>query len=220
MRADEREKLLKEIEKKEHAETTRSMYFRVGKSAYKAITELAAISGTNKSEIVRKLVTKGLTGRDIEIGQETQSVKLDWLVKESKRNRVDIDALKEGIKVLREQLESAEIHAGNTEKVLAEIYCLLMMDTTLSKSSLIRLIRLTARNPAESEYPDLFADRELFDHIPNAVSDLDEMARFHDINIGSKFGDAIYLGSKSEKIRKRINDQVKRIKGSTGEARQ
>jgi hypothetical protein len=130
MRADEREKLLKEIEKKEEAEATRSMYFRVGKTAHKAITELAAISGANKSEIVRKLVTRALTGKDIEIAKESHSVKLDWLVRESKRKRIDGDALKKSIDDIRERIdwiESSELESSNTfRKLLLEMYCILL----------------------------------------------------------------------------------------------
>lgn len=77
------------------------MYFRAGKTAHKAITELAAISGVNKSEVVRKLVTRGLTGNDIEIAKEGHTVKLDWLVRESKRRRNDDEDLRNSLKLAR-----------------------------------------------------------------------------------------------------------------------
>lgn len=158
MRADEREKLLKEIEKKEEAEATRSMYFRVGKTAHKAITELAAISGANKAEIVRKLVTKGLTGKDFEIGQEGQSVKLDWLVRASKRNQVDVDALKKAIDDIRERLDwikNSELEASNTfRKLLLEMYCILLAVFWAEKQSLSKLVKLAASSFDELQHPD------------------------------------------------------------------
>lgn len=212
MRADEREKLLKEIEKKEDAEATRSMYFRVGKTAHKAITELAAISGANKSEVVRKLVTRGLTGNDIEIAKESHTVKLDWLVRENKRNKVDVNALTEAVKNIRVRLEDLDTDAGNIEKLLTEIYGLLMLDVRLSKSSLIKLIRSAPRDEAESNHPELFADMEIFDRLRDAVNDLDELARFHDLT----FGKETLIGSKIEKLGKRILDQARgnqRIRG-------
>ena len=95
-----------------------------------------------------------------------------------------------------------------------------MLNATLTKSSVTRLIRLIARNPAEREFPELFADTELLDHIRLAVSDLDELARFHDLTIDGTVGSKSFLNSKSKRIQKRINDQVKKIEESRDEARQ
>lgn len=214
MRADEREKLLKEIEKKEEAEATRSIYFRVGKTAHKAITELAAISGANKSEIVRKLVTKGLTGKDFEIGQESQSVKLDWLVRASKRNQVDTDGLKKSIDDIRERLdriENSELETSNTfRKLLLEMYCILLAVFWAEKQSLSKLVKLAASSFEELQHPDDIAALDMANSLSSSVKDLDNLARFHDIKIGPAFGDKNYNGLKVEAIRKFVADQQKK----------
>lgn len=216
MRADEKEKLLKEIEKKDDPEATRSMYFRVGKTAHKAITELAAVSGVNKSEVVRKLVTRGLTGNDIEIAKESHTVKLDWLVREGKRNKVDVDALTKSMKDAGERLDDLGIDTGNIKTLLFEIYGLLMLNAMLSKSFLIRMVRLAPINEAESKHPEIFADKQAFDLLRNAVYDLDELARFHDLS----FETNTFIRSKIEDAAKRILDQVKEIKDWTGEVKE
>jgi len=214
MRADEREKLLKEIEKKEDVEATRSMYFRVGKTAHKAITELAAISGANKSEIVRKLITKGLTGKDFEIGQESQSVKLDWLVRASKRNQVDVDALKKSIDEIRERLDSiksSEAEASNTfRKLLLEMYCILFAVFWAEKQSLSKLVKLAASSFDEIQHPDDIAALDMASHLSSSVKDLDNLARFHGLKIGPAFGDKNYNGMKVEPIREFVADQQKK----------
>lgn len=214
MRADEREKLLREIEKKEEAEATRSMYVRVGKTAHKAITELAAISGTNKSEVVRKLVTRGLTGKDIEIAKESHSVKLDWLVRESKRKRIDADALKKSIDDIRERIdwiESSELEASNTfRKLLLEMYCILLAVFWAEKQSLSKLVKLAASSFDEIQHPDDIASLDMTSLLSSSVKDLDNLARFHGLKIGPSFGDKNYNGMKVEPIREFVADQQKK----------
>lgn len=210
MRADEKEKLLKEIEKAEDAEATRSMYFRVGKTAHKAITELAAISGVNKSEVVRKLVTRGLTGNDIEIAKESHTVKLDWLLREGKRNKADISVLVKGMNDIRARLDQMDIDHGNTTKLLIEIYGFLMLVVTMSKTSMTKLSRLSPEGEAESQYPEIFVDKQIVDLLANAVYDLDDLGRFHDLH----FDRNTFIKSKIEKNAKRILDQVEEIRAS------
>lgn len=211
MRADEKEKLLKEIEKKEDAEATRSMYFRVGKTAYKAITELAAISGANKSEVVRKLVTRGLTGKDIEIAKESHSVKLDWLVRVSKQDRVDIDGLKRSVEDIRgrfDRIESSELETSNTvRKLLVEIYCILLAVFWAENHSLSKLVKLAGTKFDELQHPDEIAVLDMADILSSSVKDLDNMARFHNLKIGPASGDKNYSGTKVETIRRFVAEQ-------------
>lgn len=214
MRADEREKLLKELEAKDDVEATRSMYFRVGKTAHKAITELAAISGSNKSEVVRKLVMRGLTGKDIEIAKESHSVKLDWLVRESKRKRIDADALTKSINEIRERIdwiENSELETSNTfRKLLLEMYCVLLAVFWAEKQSLSKLVKLAATSFDELKHPDDIAALDMASLLSTSVKDLENLARFHDIKIGPAFGDKNYNGMKVESIRKFIADQQKK----------
>jgi len=214
MRADEREKLLKEIEEKEKAEATRSMYFRVGKTAHKAITELAAISGANKSEVVRKLVTRGLTGKDIEIAKESHSVKLDWLVRESKRKRIDADALKTSIDEIRERIdwiESSELETSKTfRKLLLEMYSILLAVFWAEEQSLEKLIKLAASTHNELQHPGDISALNMASLLDICVNDLDGLAQFHSLKIGPAFGDKSYSSTKVEHIRKAIADQQRK----------
>ncbi|MGD9561201.1 MAG: hypothetical protein AB7F88_04240 [Pyrinomonadaceae bacterium] len=214
MRADEREKLLKEIEKTEDVEATRSMYIRVGKTAHKAITELAAISGVNKSEVARKLVTRGLTGNDIEIAKESHTVKLDWLVRESKRRRKDDDDLKASINAIRERIdwiESSELEITKIfRKLLLEIYSVLLAVFWAERQSLSKLIKLGASSFDELQHPDDKASMDMASLLSCSVKDLDNLARFHSLKIGPAFGDEIYNGTKVEAIHNVVADQRKR----------
>lgn len=221
MRADDRQKLLKEIETTEEPQPTRSMYFRIGKSIYKTITELADISGANKSDIVRKLVTRGLTGKDIEIGKESQTVKLDWLVRESKRNKLDLDALRKDLKGVREVIgniersgskniekadgESAEI----SRKLLAEIYCLLSAVFYSHQQVLSRLIQLTSKSFDEIQNSSDVASLEMARHLSVSLNDLDNLAKMHGLKIGRAFGDRNYGGVKAEIIQKHLAEKKK-----------
>ena len=218
MRADEREKLLKEIEKKEEAEATRSMYFRVGKTAHKAITELAAISGANKSEVVRKLVTRGLTGKDIEIGKESHSVKLDWLVRESKRNQHDVDVLARGIKDIRQRFDWVDIKTSETsntvQKLLVEIYCLLLAVFCAENQSLSKLVKLAATTFDEHTHSDDIANLRMAKYLSFSLDDLDSLAKFHNLKIGRAFGDKNYTGNKIELIRKAVDERTEKKGGS------
>ena len=214
MRADEKEKLLKEIEKTEDAEATRSMYFRVGKTAHKAITELAAISGVNKSEVVRKLVTRGLTGNDIEIAKESHTVKLDWLVRESKRRRKDDDDLRASINAIRERIdwiESSEIETTKTfRKLLLEMYSVLLAVFWAERQSMSKLIKLGASSFDELQHPDDKASLDMAGLLSSSVKDLDNFARFHNLKIGPAFGDEIFNGTKVEAIRNVTADRQKK----------
>lgn len=205
MRGDEREKLLKEIEKTEDAEATRSMYFRVGKTAHKAITELAAISGVNKSEVVRKLVTRGLTGNDVEIAKESHTVKLDWLVRESKRRRKDDEDLKTSINAIRERIdwiESSELETSQTFRtLLLEMYSVLLAVFWAEHQSISKLIKLTPSSFHDLKNPDEIACLEMADLLSSSVKDLDNLARFHNLKIGHTFGDELYNGTKAETLR-------------------
>jgi len=218
MRADEREKLRKEIEKKEEAEATRSMYFRVGKAAHKAITELAAISGVNKSEIVRKLVARGLTGKDIEIAKESHSVKLDWLVRESKRKRIDADALKKSIDDIRERLdwiENSELETSNTvQKLLVETYCLVLAVFWAENHSLSKLVKLAATTFDEQTRSSDIANLGMANFLSSSLDDLDGLAKFHNLKIGRVFGDKNYTGTKIESIRKVVAERTNQTGGS------
>lgn len=211
MRADEKEKLLKEIEKTEDAEATRSMYFRVGKTAHKAITELAAISGVNKSEVVRKLVTRGLTGNDIEIAKESHTVKLDWLVRESKRRRKDDDDLKTSINAIRERIdwiESSELETSKMfRKLLLEMYSILLAVFWAEKNSLEKLIKLAATTHKELQFPEDTSTLTMAGLLTNCAKDLDGLARFHNLKIGSEFGDMSYSQRKAELMRNFVSNQ-------------
>ncbi|HQU90649.1 MAG TPA: hypothetical protein PLK77_00050 [Pyrinomonadaceae bacterium] len=210
MRADEKEKLLKEIEKTEDAEATRSMYFRVGKTAHKAITELAAISGVNKSEVVRKLVTRGLTGNDIEIAKESHTVKLDWLVRESKRRRKDDEDLKTSINAIRERIdwiESSELETSQTFRtLLLEMYSVLLSIFWAERQSMSKLIKLTASSFHDVKNPDDTASLEMANMLSSSVKDLDNLARFHNLKIGPTFGDELYNGTRVERLRNFVAD--------------
>jgi hypothetical protein len=214
MRADEREKLLKEIEKKEDVEATRSMYFRVGKTAHKAITELAAISGANKSEVVRKLVTRGLTGKDIEIAKESHSVKLDWLVRESKRIRIDADALKKSIDSIRERIdwiERSELEASRAvQNLLVEIYCLVLAVFWAEKRSLSKLVKLVGTTFDEIQHSEEIASLEMANFLSDSVKDLDSLSRFHLLKVGPAFGAKNYNGLKADLIRNFVAEQRKK----------
>jgi hypothetical protein len=207
MRADEKEKLLKEIDIKEEAQGTRSMYFRIGKSAYKTISELAEISGSNKSDVVRKLVTRALTGKEIEIGKETQSVKLDWLVRDSKRNKLDIDALKKGVEDIRKRLETIDSSASETtdkfQTLLVEIYCLLYVIFSAENQSLSRLIELTAKTVDEHTYSIDIANLGMARFMAGSLRDLEGLAKFHKLKIGG----ANYTAAKIEVIEKHVAER-------------
>jgi hypothetical protein len=211
MRADEKEKLLKEIEKTEDAEATRSMYFRVGKTAHKAITELAAISGVNKSEVVRKLVTRGLTGNDIEIAKESHTVKLDWLVRESKRRRKDDEDLKTSINVIRERIdwiESSELETSKaTQALLMEIYCLVLTLFFAEKHSLSKLTRLAGTTYEEINHSEDFAKLAMARLLSVSVDDLDSLAMFHDLKIGSAFGGKSYAAKRADRIERSMGER-------------
>lgn len=208
MRADEREKLLKEIEKTEAAEATRSMYCRIGKSAYRTITEMAEISGTKKSEVVRKLVMRGLTGKDIEVAKESVYVKLDWLLRQSKRNQPDMDALFKGVKDIRERLEGIEHQPietpGIANKLLVEIYCLLSAIFYSQTQSLSRLIKVTSQSFKDIKNSEEIAHLETALYIANALSDLDNLASFHKLKIGRAAGDKNFTGTKVESIYRKV----------------
>ena len=217
MRADEKEKLLKEIEKTEDAEATRSMYFRVGKTAHKAITELAAISGVNKSEVVRKLVTRGLTGNDIEIAKESHTVKLDWLVRESKRTRKDDEDLKNSINAIRERIdwiESSELETSKTVRtLLVEIYCLVLTLFFAEIQSLSRVVKLSGKSFDELTRSDDIASLGMANFLSISIDDLDSLAKFHDLKIGRDFGGKYYSARKVERIRKRVDEKTNQTKG-------
>lgn len=210
MRADEKEKLLKEIEKTEDSEATRSMYFRVGKTAHKAITELAAISGVNKSEVVRKLVTRGLTGNDIEIAKESHTVKLDWLVREGKRRRKDDEDLKTPINAIRERIdwiESSELETSQTFRtLLLEMYSVLLAVFWAERQSMSKLIKLTSSSFHDLKNPDDTASLEMANLLSSSVKDLDNLARFHNLKIGQTFGDELYNWTKVERLRNFVAD--------------
>lgn len=218
MRADEKEKLLKEIEKKEDAEATRPMYFRVGKTAHKAITELATISGVNKSEVVRKLVTRGLTGNDIEIAKESHSVKLDWLVREGKRRRKDDDDLKTAIDAIRERIDWIESSERQTSKtvqtLLVEIYCLVVALFFAENHSLSKLIKLAGTTFDEMTRSEDIANLGMAKFLSVSVDDLDGLAMFHDLKIGRASGRKNYSVKKVERIRKRVEERTNQMKDS------
>ena len=208
MRADELEKLLREIEIKDAEQATRSMYCRIGKSAYKTITELAEISGTKKSEVVRKLVMRGLTGKDIEVAKESLYVKLDWLLRQSKRNQPDMDALFKGVKDIRERLESIEKRPAETpditNKLLVEIYCLLSAIFYSQIQSSSRLIRLTSSHLKDIKNSEEIAYLETALHIANALSDLGNLVSFHKLKIGQAAGEKNFTGTKVESIYRKV----------------
>lgn len=208
MRADELEKLLREIEIKDDEQATRSMYCRIGKSAYKTITELAEVSGTKKSEVVRKLVMRGLTGKDIEVAKESVYVKLDWLLRQSKRNQPDMDALFKGVKDIRERLESIENQPVETpeitNKLQVEIYCLLSAIFYSQTQSLSRLIKLTSQSFKDIKNSEEIAYLEMALYIANALSDLDNLASFHKLKIGRAAVDKNFTGTKVESIYRKV----------------
>ena len=208
MRADELEKLLKEIEIKDDEQATRSMYCRIGKSAYKTITEMAEISGTKKSEVVRKLVMRGLTGKDIEVAKESVYVKLDWLLRQTKRNQPEMDALFKGVKDIRERVESIENRPVETpeitNKLLIEIYCLLSAIFYSQTQSLSRLIKVTSQSFKDIKNSEEIACLETALYIANALSDLDNLASFHKLKIGQAAGDKNYTGTKVESIYRKV----------------
>ena len=214
MRADDREKLLKELEIKDDAEPTRSMYFRVGKSAYKTIAQLAELSGAKKSDVVRKLVTRALTGKDIEIGGESQSVKLNWLVRESKRNGHDADVIKKGIADIRERLESKETAArkisDNSEKLLTEIYCMVVAISLVQKYSLVKLIESSPMNVTERDHSREIASLALTKSIALSLNDLDRLATFYDLKIGPRAGHKTYVGTKIEVTHNAVDERPKK----------
>lgn len=217
MRADEKEKLLKEIEKTEDSEATRSMYFRVGKTAHKAITELAAISGVNKSEVVRKLVTRGLTGNDIEIAKESHTVKLDWLVRESKRRRKDDEDLKTSINAIRERIDWIESSDLETSKavqaLLGEIYCLVLTLFFAEKHLLSKLTRLAGTTHEEIHHSEGFAKLVMARLLSVSVDDLESLAMFHDLKIGRAFGGKSYAARMADRIERSMGEQADRTKG-------
>lgn len=218
MRADEREKLLREIEIKEEPGPTRSMYFRVGKTADKAITELAAISGVNKSEVIRKLVTRGLTGRDIEIAKESHSVKLDWLVRESKRKRIDAVGMQKSIDEIRERIdwiESSELETSKTvEKLLVEIYCLVLTLFFAENQSLSKLVALTGTTFNEKTRSGDIADLVMAKFLSAAVNDLDYLGRFHGLKIGRASGDKSFAAARAKLIKEAAEERTKQANGT------
>lgn len=159
-------------------------------------------------------MTRGLTGNDIEIAKESHTVKLDWLVRERKRRRKDDEDLKTSINAIRERIdwiESSELETSKTSrKLLLEMYSILLAVFWAEKNSLEKLIKLTATTHKELQYPEDTSVLTMAGLLATCVKDLDGLARFHNLKIGSEFGDVSYSQRKAELMQNFISNQQKK----------
>ncbi|MBV6494957.1 MAG: hypothetical protein DYH05_03975 [Acidobacteria bacterium ACB1] len=93
---------------------------------------------------------------------------------------------------------------------MLEIYSVLLAVFWAERQSMSKLIKLTTSSFDELQHPDDKAYLDMGTLPASSVEDLDKLARFHDLKIGSGFGDKSYNGTKAELIRNVIADQRKK----------
>lgn len=189
-----------------------ALYFRPFKTDEKLIEEIAEAMGEKKAAVAQKLLHLVLKAAPSESARENPGLELlGWLINNEKHKSAERD-------VQRARLERLEVHAREMEiflkraeensrftKILvSEIYCIANVCMSNLNQIFTKLIEYFSPVEIEKKNSTDFANRNILGLVEHSLSELEKITEHHDFDVESVEPEMLYLFTKIEKIRARL----------------
>lgn len=213
MRQQEKRKLIRKMNGVQNEITGGSLYVRPFQKDEQSISEIARATGERKSAVAQKLLHLALRGKQIEFADENREKNfLDWIVNNEKHKAVRADALDA-------RLERLEEHAGELENTLqiiaensrftrvlaSEIYCATNVCMSYLNQIFTKIIEYFSPVEIERKNSADFANLNVAKLIEHAVSELENLSEYHNLDPEEIRPETLYLFTKIEQIKARLS---------------
>ena len=189
-----------------------TLYFRPFRTDDKLIEEIAQATSEKKSAIAQKLLHLVLSKSPMERVRENRQIELlQWLINTEKNKSVERDVQAARIERLEEHARLMEITLKRTEEnshvikiLISEIYCLTNISMSYLNQIFTRFIEYFSPVEIEKKNSLDFANRNILGLVEHSLSELEKIAKHHDLESESVESEMLYLFTKIEKLKARL----------------
>ena len=216
MRKRDRAKIAKEIAVENEPRQGRPVSVRPYDEDHKQLDQLANETGQTKAAIVRRMIRFALKNKQGQFTAGQCQTKLDWLVRNG-RDCESVHAAVEGnIVEIRDRIEQLEAEVETmldlvkiTTSLTTEIFSMSSMSISSLNLVFTKLIEFCAPDINDRKESVAIATKAMAELIEYAVADLKKCLHFHEHVMGDGMPERIYLGTKIDVLKNRIESLQK-----------
>lgn len=189
-----------------------AIYCRPFKEDEKLIEEIAEATGEKKSTIAQRLLHLVLNTSPSESARENRQIELlQWLINQEKHKSAERDVQNVRFERLEDHagemeilLQRAEENSRLTKILVSEIYCITNVCMSYLNQIFTKLIEYFSPVEIEKKNSTDFANRNILGLVEHSLSELEKVARHHDMGVEIIEPEMLYLFTKIDKIKARL----------------